>query len=430
MPRLTRKDLSAVGRRAAQVAASRSAGFQQPAQSGVLPRVDEVLGTAWFAICFVDAGNYMADLLAAPVFALFVLGTLIYLLAFRPQLVQMVFFNAPSLVWTFSYLTPLVLMFLSETEFERSEITSAVTVFAAVVISAALAYAQARWVRNGAFVAFCIAVLLNLFEVVAPNTFSTSPGRSAGFYINPNLSAAMVGLLFILSARFDSRTFSARDVGLLYAMAAGVLPTYSRTAILLTVPLAMTYLFFRLRQTTITLFGVLTGVGGFFMLIYVLQWVIARASTEYAYNQLLSLMSGDPLSAYQSERGDLAARFFSMIGENPFLGHGVSTVVHLEEGPHNQYIALLVDYGVLGLLVFIAIVGWSAVTLARALWFSGARARELTLEIFVGLSFLTLIAFSSHNLLSALPFGVFFGVLSAQLIHACRTLRTPWLYQR
>src|SRR4029078_9922083 len=47
-----------------------------------------------------------------------------------------------------------------------------------------------RWARWSVFVAVCLALAVNGYELFNPKTFSEVMGRSAGLYMNPNQAAA------------------------------------------------------------------------------------------------------------------------------------------------------------------------------------------------------------------------------------------------
>ena len=92
---------------------------------------------------------------------------------------------------------PIVLMLLSDRSFERGFYTSCLAAASVFVVASVLAR-RPDFERTTAWAAFAIVVFgttLNLYELVVENNlWSNAPGRSAGFYVNPNISGeALLG---------------------------------------------------------------------------------------------------------------------------------------------------------------------------------------------------------------------------------------------
>ena len=78
--------------------------------------------------------------------------------------------------------------------------------------------------------------------------------------------------------------------------------------------------------------------------------------------------------------------------ENPALGAGVGTIHLLPEGPHNMFLAMMVDYGIVGLIVYLFMIG-------RLVQIAIGGERRASSLILLVVAWLVIFGFASHNLL-------------------------------
>ena len=134
--------------------------------------------------------------------AVILAGAAYFIIVFQRDLLRLVFYKDYLLVLSMIVL-PLLLMSLSDHSFERAAYTSRIAVSLVFVVASVLAL-QADLdgpLQIAAFVIVAVGAALNLYELlVANNVWSISPGRSAGFYVNPNMSGEALlgyGLVFL-----------------------------------------------------------------------------------------------------------------------------------------------------------------------------------------------------------------------------------------
>src|SRR5262245_28893699 len=168
--------------------------------------------------------------------AVILAGGIYFAFAFPRELRRLVFFKDYLFVLSLLVL-PILLMLLSAESFERHAYTSFSGVALVFVVASVLALRSDldRITEWAAFSIVAIGVTLNLYELfVANNLWSTAPGRSAGFYVDANVSAAALlgyGLVFLTARAGNLRLV---DLILMTLIAIGVFATFSRTGILAT----------------------------------------------------------------------------------------------------------------------------------------------------------------------------------------------------
>ncbi|OFX26088.1 MAG: hypothetical protein A2V77_18410 [Anaeromyxobacter sp. RBG_16_69_14] len=196
-------------------------------------------------------------------------------------------------------------------------------------------------------IAACVAmaVALNVAETLSLVTFaelSRTPGRSAGFYMNPNSSGVAIALgVAVITERIPKIL----RVPLLLMGAVGVAATFSRGA---TVCLAIVVLWLIWRRALGTGYVVLAAVGGVFLFLY--------AVTYLQSHDLLSTSAVARLQLAQDDNGriGIALKAWEMFLKEPGLGNGLGSTLLWDEGirAHNMYFTLAADHGLLGLLTY------------------------------------------------------------------------------
>ena len=166
--------------------------------------------------------------------AVILAGTAYFVFVFQRELLRLVFFKDYLLVLSI-FVLPLLLMLLSDRSFERNAYTSDIAVLLVFVVATVLALRTElnRTLAIAAFAIVAVGAALNLYELfLQNNVWSIAPGRSAGFYVNPNYSSqALLGYgLIFLTARVGKLRIV--DLILMALVVVGVFATFSRAGIL------------------------------------------------------------------------------------------------------------------------------------------------------------------------------------------------------
>jgi O-antigen ligase len=210
-----------------------------------------------------------------------------------------------------------------------------------------------RVARIAVLISMLVAVVMNVWEVTHPLTFSIALGRSAGFYQNPNISGAAIiaGMLLALPAvPRRLREFLVLIAG------AGILVTLSRGALLCwMISVALLVLFRGVRGPRLAAVSFVTIFAGMSLAATLLasgQLKYIGGGAEQFVRRRLSIGSSEQFNAdvSASSRSHLAMRALEMFGERPFTGHGTGSTVEWREpeSTHNIYARQLAEYGMLG----------------------------------------------------------------------------------
>ncbi len=70
--------------------------------------------------------------------------------------------------------------------------------------------------------------------------------------------------------------------------------------------------------------------------------------SEDATVRVLSLIESGGIGDYEEDRGLTALNSLEIAMENPVTGAGVGTISEMPEGPHNMFLAMMVEYGLVG----------------------------------------------------------------------------------
>jgi len=318
-------------------------------------------------------------------------GAVYFLFIFRRQLLNFIFFKDYLFV-LFILVYPLFLMMTSIHSFERGTYTSLIGVVMVFLVASILRSEFKGTIILSISVVVVVGVTLNLYELfIENNIWSTAPGRSAGFYVNPNISSSAIlgyGLTILLSRTGKIDIIDQILISLIFI---GVFVTFSRAGIIsATICIAI---FIAVRVNRKYLLRII--------MISLSVMVIALLSSSYIYhnmplsfaakNRLDSLIKTDLFDNYNETRGRLALDSVNTI-KNPFTGEGVRTVSNMIEGPHNMFIAIMIDYGYLGLFFYLAFI-------ARLIMIASYSALKISEPLWFFILWLCLFSLASHNLL-------------------------------
>ncbi|MBL0170013.1 MAG: O-antigen ligase family protein [Gemmatimonadaceae bacterium] len=272
-----------------------------------------------------------------------------------------------------------------------------------------------RIARGAVVIASLAAVAMNLWEITHPMAFSMSLGRSAGFYVNPNITGAalIAGMLLGLPA-VPTRL---REPYLLL-IAVGVFTTLSRGALLCWVMVIAFLIVSRAvrgKRLAITFaVGVTMALSAAGAMLASGQLGYLGGGAEQFVRQRLAIGNKEQLGAdvSASSRSHLAMRAVELFGERPVGGHGTGATIEWSEpeSTHNIYVRHLAEYGLLGawLVPVLLVLGWRAAPYQRHTTGDAGNAdvRVATARAFV--VFVGLWGLFSHNVLD--DAFVLFGV--------------------
>lgn len=320
------------------------------------------------------------------------------------------------------FAVPVFLMFASDRSFERGEYTSQIGILLVFMVSSvfALQREHRKAIFAAAWTTVIVGVAINLYELlIQNNVWSVAPGRSAGLYVNPNISGqALVGFgLVVLATRLTRLRWT--DWLMIGLVLIGVFTTFSRTAIILALVLLTAVVVLRVQAGQAL--GVVAGAIAIPLVTY---WLLAYAPAYLdlspdAAMRIESLLESFGLDAYESDRGDTASASLELVEESPILGTGVRTIFEMIEGPHNMFIAMLVDYGIVGLAAYVFLI-------CRFTWIglnAPGRADRVALLSFV--AWLVLFGMASHTMHDDPATLPLFG-FAAALAHEIRSKYRSW----
>jgi O-Antigen ligase len=326
--------------------------------------------------------------------AVILAGAAYLVFVFRRELLGLVFFKDYLLVLSM-FVLPLLLMLLSDRSFERGAYTSQICYALVFVVASVLALRAdlEQTLVIAAFAIVAVGAALNLYELfLQNNVWSGAPGRSAGFYGNPNQSSeALLGYgLVFLTARIGKLRFV--DLILMALVVVGVFATFSRAGILAILVLLAAAVVIRVPRQYMT--RTVAGAVAISLLVFMFaSYVVNNIDlSKDATERIFSLIEAGGVGDYEKDRGVAASNALDLIDESAVFGAGVNTIYEMEEGPHNMFLAMMVDYGVGGLIVYLVVIIRLVITVRRA-------GRELSGIIWVYVGWLIIFSFASHNLL-------------------------------
>jgi hypothetical protein len=218
-----------------------------------------------------------------------------------------------------------------------------------------LSFPAARRISRVSLVfAVLLGVLLNLVDVAQPLTFSPFLLRSTGLYLNPNIS----GIALVLGSLAGWEIVPVKWRSSFYGLVLlGVLPTFSRSAILVTVGMGPALCWaglMRWKEWGLATFA----VGGLALGVVSLMLASGTIPLDGSVIQDLVLRLTLSTEDYSTEDRLVVMReAVAMISRAPWFGHGTgaSYLWALDRSSHNMYLNLMVDHGVWACLLFPAL---------------------------------------------------------------------------
>lgn len=266
-----------------------------------------------------------------------------------------------------------------------------------------------------------------LYEVEYPDTFSTVPGRAAGFPTNSNWGALVSVMICAMALSYRDGRGRILDLFLLGITGVAVYFTFSRSGAL-NFGILMSFYFFaslsnaknRLRSTLIL------GASGLLLLCVfaVLVPMLSKGSNLTAQsnseNRLLAFFDGEVADdGSAADRMEAARETIEMIEHSPVFGHGTGFNRRMRQTPHNLYLKLWVDSGIFGLVTWLSL-------LVSSFWTFSARRYPPGQALVIAT---TLGGLFSHNILEQRTFLILLGgAAAASLFQSASYLRRMTSY--
>ena len=215
-------------------------------------------------------------------------------------------------------------------------------------------------VRLAILIVVLFAVPINFIDFISP-TWSMVPGRASGLYLNPNTSGKI--LVFAMVASIAAVPTKYRTLYCMF-VGAGVLVTFSRTswfiwALALMILAGSGYIAFKSKSVNLVLLGLLGAVVVYSLITGGLISVISDSPMgDYLKPSTLARLGGADLTHDSSVVGRAAVAFKSLdvFQQHPWFGAGLGYTREWNSiAPHNMYLMMAAEGGMLGLAIFIAL---------------------------------------------------------------------------
>ncbi len=281
--------------------------------------------------------------------------------------------KSPVIIWLPSYVIVSAIWFLAFGQSEialqqlRTRILSSVFILMMMFLFSA-ERTQLRG-RQAILMAVLLAALLNIYEFFHPLAFSEIPGRSAGLYINPNISAAACILGMIASIELVEDKY--RGPFVLF-IGLGVYLTFSRGGILAWLAVVLVMLIIgtvHLRRLVLTV--ILAVVAVTIILLSNLDLVALLfdrigALDQNVVQRIVWLKKPSFYDNPLMDRISVAKITWDMFLDKPLLGNGTGASSEwntLGVSSHNMFLNFMADHGLLGFFIvplLVLAISWRA----------------------------------------------------------------------
>jgi O-Antigen ligase len=209
------------------------------------------------------------------------------------------------------------------------------------------------WIIQVVGLVVAVSTGINLIEYYLPQllpiTFTTTPGRAAGFALNPNDSATYICLPLPLVAFFAPRLMRY----MWYAIAlAGIAVTFSRAGMVLWVAaVVVTEVLKQRERTGLRITGMILLSIQFLFVALVLAYAVSAFGGMDAFFPDLNSNTRARVSGTLDDNGRLyaAEKGIDMFLDAPLVGKGIgSTRVSQYIEPHNTFVLMLAELGLVG----------------------------------------------------------------------------------
>jgi len=310
--------------------------------------------------------------------------------------------NKPLFYWIYFYFSLVLLYYIVNNHLEVDEFRKHIfsLVFLICLFTIISYDTNLTLTKKAIFIITLVAIFNNIYEFINPYSFyselsgiKNSIGRSAGFYINANISgeAIVLGLLFSYFTVPKKFRFL-----FLIACFLGILLTFSRTALLGYFLVTL----FLLKNEQINRVYILILVSTLIIFIIITIPFIEDLIQIYFPNNSnnlinrLNFFSGNAgVDFSQKERTEVAIAAFNLFADNLPFGAGLGVTEHWEHrvSAHNMYLTFMAQFGILGIFMYPALI--------FAASYNAYKSNYPLAKPFI--IYMLIIGFTTHNVLDA-----------------------------
>lgn len=218
-----------------------------------------------------------------------------------------------------------------------------------------------KWQKTALWAAVCAMLLTTgseIYEMMGFATFTSIPGRYAGFNSHPNfppvLLCEMLGIVFALSKNFKFNC-------LMMAVAVpGVGLTYGRSGMIVLALVCGAYVLLNARRNM----GFLIVVAGISLPLLGVGMALLQSGTQKGVmkdkntaDRLEAIYNLDFEKMKSPERVKDVSDAWEAVLRKPVLGHGTG-ISGTQYAPHNEYVSLWLEMGIPGLILFVGTWLW------------------------------------------------------------------------
>ena len=221
-------------------------------------------------------------------------------------------------------------------------------------------------------VPFLMLVASVLYGAVVPETSAAGyVDRPAGLALNPNLAG--FGIALLCAALLRPHRIDPFNVAVLCLSGVAIFVTLSRGGLIYLGALLFFYLWtvkitLDLKSVAVLGLSIVLGLVG---IVYGAKPLLEGAKLNDTRFAMLTL-ERDPLADYSAtERISLIVQTVERIKEAPILGHGTAATNRDPAGPHNMYLKLWAELGLVGLLSYVLFLAAGYRMFAQRRFFTG-----------------------------------------------------------
>ena len=330
--------------------------------------------------------------------------------------------TSPVTLWCFGYVLLTVLWFFQSSQSDMAWQEVRLRFLAIIDLLLFLTLfnnpAATRIARQTLAAGVLVGVAFQIYELLVPMSFSRVLGRSAGLYLDPNLTgeALVVGMILsvtVLEPRYRALFSLMTGVGVFLTLSRGGIVTWVIAVVSL-------MLGGRLHLKHLALSGL---IGVLLITVMVLpRWdnfltTLERTGVINKNMEERLAWFTDPSGVFDQsswERKYVAKRAWDKIVEHPFFGNGTGSALETDIQPHNQYLTFMLDHGLIGAMVLPLLV-------LAVVW--GAHGETLHLGIVFGGALMFLSLFS-HTILYSEHSLILFALMAAMTATSHENART------
>jgi O-antigen ligase len=382
-----------------------------------------LLAITVLSVAFLDLAVYAQTITGGgflPKYAYFTFGIAISPLLILGNKLLWPYLTTPYIFWTgimviMNLLHWLFFVFNGDSDLAAVTLTRIQTLIFAALIGFLLLQVKPLLLGKIFLVLALVLTVLQIIDFSSPGvivplgTEGIVIGRASSTLLNANKAAESLILLSVLSVAVLSPS---TRVWFMLFISIGVLLTFSRSGILVFLMVFIFCfwykLFLRSAYFIVLMLLIIVGIISYGLLQYILSFVDVSA-LDNVYDRMLFFISPDVDDGSALERLEVVHHALNSFISYPFFGNGSGYTGFWsisEQGPHNQHLLFLTEYGLIGYLLFIFLI--------RLVFVGDYYFQSLGYQKFAKVGFAVFIVFSpfTHNMLDHLYWLLTFMLLS------------------